>query len=199
MILNRRVLQQSLFLIWLIAFGSSTACAGIKFYRINDDYQNFLMVSNVKYCRQNDANEPRSKACQDYADKTGINVFTPQWQSDLVSKLFENISKIYLPILAIMLTTFLTTSTNFKSQLVKADQYIIAVTTFGVIQIITFYVIYIYIFDSGPILDANIPNMLATAFSVIMGIVVGFSFPETGTANEVAPTNTQSPPTADGR
>lgn len=174
---ERRTLQWTLFLIWLTAFGISIVTITVRFFGIIFDYQNFLGAVNIKRCT-NGAVEKIRDLCTSYANDVGVDVFDQHWQAELLSNLLENVAQIYLPILAVMLATFLSATHKYRAQMIRRDQFLIASCTFGIIHLMTVLVVVVFVFFSGALTDANIPNLLATAFSVVMGIVVGFSFPE---------------------
>ncbi len=177
---RRRTLQQALFLVWLLAFGISISVAMVRFVDVVWDYQQFVLDNEIGRCRTDDGFDPgKQRLCQNYGNEHDIDVFDASWQGNLLANYFENIAKIFLPILAVMLTTFLSSSRKFKDQFIRRDQFWIAFLTFTVVHLLTLMVVGAFLLFSVGSSVNEIPNLLATAFSVIMGIVVGFSFPET--------------------
>jgi len=170
---NRRSLQLSLFFVSLVALLVSLIFAGVRFSKVDTAYELFLSTSKIEHCYNGD--DDTAKKCKEYANKSGIDIFSPQWKGNLLTVMFENVSKIYLPIIAVMLATLLSGKAN--SQKIRLDQFIISIFLFLIVHSVSTFIVIQFLLT--PALSVgNIPNLLSTTFSTLMGIIVGFSFPE---------------------
>ena len=109
--------------------------------------------------------------------RAGIDTALPDWGLKLAKNMIENILSVYLPIIAVMLSSFFSASDRYRQQKIRLIQAIAAIGIFSFLQLINLLMAVVFIF-SHSLLEGTIPNILGTSLAAIMGIIVTFSFPE---------------------
>ena len=97
---------------------------------------------------------------------------------DIANNILNNILGVYLPIAAVMMTSFFSSTEEYRRQNISRGQAVAAIIVFAAIQMINLVFMTVFVFLSGDLEVANMPVIQNAALTSLLGVIVTFAFPE---------------------